>query len=158
MSERFPISSEGLKNMEKELLSLRTIDRPAVIKAIAEARAHGDLSENAEYSSAKEKQSFIEAKISDLEAKTSRAHVIDISKLSGDNVQFGATVALVDEETDQPLKYKIVSEYEANFEKGYISHTSPVAKALMGKAVGSSVEVHTPKGFKYYEIVAVEFK
>ena len=158
MTQRFPITPEGLKNMESELHHFKTVERPAVIKAIAEARAHGDLSENAEYSAAKEKQSFIEAKIKDLEARISGAHVIDISKLSGELVQFGATVSLTDEETGVPLKYKIVSEYEANFEKGHISHTSPVAKALIGKEIGASIEVSTPKGFKYYEIVAVEFK
>lgn len=158
MSQRFPITPEGYKKMEKELQHFKSVERPATIRAIAEARAHGDLSENAEYSAAKEKQSFIEAKIADLEAKIAGAHVIDIAKLKGENVQFGATVSLIDEDTNVPLKYKIVSEYEADFEKGHISHTSPVAKALLGKAVGTSIEVSTPKGFKYYEIVAVEFK
>jgi transcription elongation factor GreA len=156
--ERFPISPKGYKQLEKELLQFKTIERPAIIAAIAEARAHGDLSENAEYSAAKEKQSFIEAKIADLEARIARAHVIDETKIVSDSVQFGATVKIVDEESGEKIIYKIVSEYEANLELKMISYLSPVAKALIGKKVGESIEVSTPGGFKYYEIISIEFK
>ncbi len=158
MTARFPITPEGLKRLEKELHHFKTIERPAIIKAIAEARAHGDLSENAEYSAAKEKQGFIEAKINDLQAKHGRAHVIDIATIESEHVQFGATVKIVDEESEVEIVYKIVSDFEADLDKGHISHASPVAKAMMGKKVGSSVEVVTPKGHKYYEILSVEYK
>lgn len=158
IGERFPITPEGFKRLEDELGRLKTVDRPAIIIAIAEARAHGDLSENAEYHSAKEKQGFIEAKIQDLEAKLSRAHIINVSDIESDMVQFGAHVTIIDEESEEEIVYRIVSDYEANMELKYISIASPVAKALVGKKVGDSVEVSTPKGFKYYEVVAVEFK
>ncbi len=158
MSARFPITPEGHKRLEKELHHFKTVERPAIIKAIAEARAHGDLSENAEYSAAKEKQGFIEAKINDLQAKLGRAHIIDISTIESDYVQFGATVKIVDEETEVKIEYKIVSDFEADLERGHISHASPVAKAMMGKKVGASVEVTTPKGHRYYEILAIEYK
>ncbi len=158
MSARFPITPEGHKRLEKELHHFKTVERPAIIKAIAEARAHGDLSENAEYSAAKEKQGFIEAKINDLEAKLSRAHVIDITTIDSEHIQFGATVKVVDEESDVEITYKIVSDFEADIGKGHISHGSPVAKALIGKKIGSSVEVITPKGTRYYEVLTIEYK
>jgi transcription elongation factor GreA len=157
MMQKFPITPEGFKAMDEELKHLKTVERGDVIRAIAEARAHGDLSENAEYSSAKEKQGFIEAKIRDLEARIAMAEVIDPAKLSGEVVKFGATVYVIDEETDTKAVFKIVSEYEADLNKGYISLTSPVAKALIGKARGASVEVTTPKGIKYYEIQDVKW-
>lgn len=157
MSERFPISPAGYKKLEEELHRLKSVERPAIIIAIAEARAHGDLSENAEYHSAKEKQGFIEAKIADLENKASRAHVIEISQIVSDVVQFGATVKVVDEETDEEIVYKIVSDYEANVAQRHISISSPVARALLGKKAGESIEVITPKGSKYYHIVEFNF-
>jgi transcription elongation factor GreA len=155
--DKFPITPEGYERLNQELHKLKTVERPAVITAIAEARAHGDLSENAEYSAAREKQGFIEAKIADLESKLSRAEVIDIKDLSGDKIVFGATVTLVDEETDEEMVYKIVSDFEADIAKGAISIFSPVAKALLGKFKGDSIEVHTPKGIKYYEVLNVAF-
>lgn len=158
MSQRFPITPSGHKKLEAELHKLKTVERPNIINAIAEARAHGDLSENAEYHSAKEKQGFIEAKIADLDAKLSRAHVIDISQIVSDIVQFGATVKVVDEETDEVIVYKIVSDYEANVAERHISISSPVARALVGKKAGDSIEVITPKGSKYYNIVEFSFK
>ena len=154
---RFPISPAGFKKMEDELHLLKTIERHSIISAIAEARAHGDLSENAEYHAAKEKQSFIEAKISDYENKISRAQVIDISQVSSNIIQFGATVEMEDEETDEKITYTIVSEYEADAARKLISVFSPVAKALVGKKVGESIEVGTPKGTKYYHILAFKF-
>lgn len=154
---RFPITPEGFKKLEEELHFLKTVERPKVINAISEARAHGDLSENAEYSAAKEKQSFLETKIQDLESKISRVQVIEISTIKSDTVQFGATVTFVDEETDEELVYKIVSEYEADLSQKLISITSPIAKAALGKKLGDSIEVNTPKGLKYYEIAKLVY-
>jgi transcription elongation factor GreA len=156
--EKFPITSEGFDKMEAELNKLKTEERPRVIKDIAEARAHGDLSENAEYHAAREKQGFIEAKIADLESKVSRAQVIDISTLSGNTVQFGAKVRIVDEESDEESTYQIVSEYEADINQKRISVASPLARALMGRETGDSVELNTPKGTRYYEILDVTYK
>jgi transcription elongation factor GreA len=158
MPQRFPITPSGHKRLEEELHKLKTIERPSIIAAIAEARAHGDLSENAEYHSAKEKQGFIEAKIADLEAKLSRAHVIDIAKIESEIIQFGATVKVVDEDTEEELIYKIVSDYEADVARRHISISSPVACALIGKRIGDSIEVITPKGSIYYEVLSFEFK
>lgn len=154
---RFPMSQDTHTRLEKELFELKTQHRPEVIRAIAEARAHGDLSENAEYHAAKEKQGFIEAKIKDLEYKLSRSHIVDISQLSGDSVQFGATVTLIDEETEETVVYKIVSEFEADAHKKHISVTSPVAKALLGKKIGQFIEVVTPAGHRYFEVLKIEF-
>jgi transcription elongation factor GreA len=156
-TNRFPITAEGYSRLEEELHQLKTVDRPAIIVAIAEARAHGDLSENAEYSAAKEKQSFIETKIQDLESKISRAQIIDISAINSSTIQFGATVKLVDEETDETATYTVVSEYESDLAHGRISVTSPLAKAMLGKKTGDSIEVSTPKGTKYYEILDLSF-
>lgn len=155
--ETFPITANGYTRMEAELKNLKSVERPAIIVAIAEARAHGDLSENAEYSAAKEKQSFIEGRINELEDKISRAQVIDISALSPDTVKFGATVTLADEDTGDESKYQIVGEYEADIRANQISITAPMARALIGKKSGDSVEVKTPKGAKGYEILKIEY-
>lgn len=158
MTEKVPMTMPGYQRLEEELKHLRSVERPAIIKAIAEAREHGDLSENAEYHAAREKQSFIEGRIMDLEDKIGRAEVIDVSKLSGDTVMFGATVTLVDEETDEESVYQIVGEEEADIKKGFLSVTAPLARALIGKKKGSSAEVRTPKGVKTYEILKIAFK
>ena len=147
----------GFSRMQDELRRLKSIDRPAVIRAIAEAREHGDLSENAEYHAARERQSFIEGRVLELEDKISRAEVIDVSKLSGAAVKFGATVVLADEETDEETKYQIVGEDEADIKQGLLSVTSPLGRALIGKQAKESVEVTTPRGAKSYEIVKVLF-
>ncbi len=136
----------------------KTVERPRIIKLIAEARSHGDLSENAEYHAAKELQGITEARMADLEDKLSRADIIDVSKLKGDQVMFGATVSLIDEDTEEKVKYRIVGELEANVKQGKISITSPIARALLGKRKNDVVEVSTPGGGKSYEIVKVEFK
>ena len=156
--EKIAITATGFAKMEAELKQLKGADRPAIIQAIAEARAHGDLSENAEYSAAKEKQAFIEGRIQELEAKVSRAQVIDVSGLKGDVVRFGATVTLVDEDTEEESRYQIVSEYEADLKAGLISLTAPLARALIGKKKGDSAEVSTPKGMRSYEITKVEYR
>jgi transcription elongation factor GreA len=155
--EKIPLTAKGYERLEKELKNLKSVERPAVIEAIAEARAHGDLSENAEYHAAKEKQSFIEGRIQELEAVVSRAEVIDISDMSGDVVKFGATVKLIDEETDEKVTYQLLSEYEADITKGMISISAPIGRALIGKLKGASVEVTTPKGIKFYEIADVKY-
>jgi transcription elongation factor GreA len=152
------MTSEGYKALEEEIKFLKSVERPRIIKAIAEARAHGDLSENAEYHAAKEQQGLNESRVAELEDKISRAEVIDVSKLSGTTVKFGATVTLVDEDTEDEAKYQIVGEIEADVKKGRVSITSPIARALIGKSVGDSVEVNTPGGGKSYEILKIEFK
>ncbi len=157
MTDKVPMTSAGYEQLNEELKKLKFEDRPAVVAAIEEARGHGDLSENAEYQTAREKQSFIEGRIQDLEAALSRAQVIDPKTLSGDAVLFGATVDVSDTDTDQKQTYQIVGQYEANLEKGLISYISPLAKALIGKAVGDFVEVQTPKGEKTYEVLAIRF-
>jgi len=141
-----------------EVKHLKTVERPRIIQAIQEARAHGDLSENAEYHAAKEQQSYMEARVAELEDKLSRAEVIDVSKLSGDTVKFGATVTVVDEDTDEEASYQIVGDFEADVKQGKISISSPIARALIGKSVGDTVEVNTPGGGKSYEILKVAFK
>jgi len=158
MQEKFFITPEGYAKLENELSFLKTKERPSVIKAIEEARAHGDLSENAEYHAAKEKQGFIEAKIADLESRFARAELIDISKLSGSQVIFGCTVTLQDEEVGKKSVYKIVSDYEASLSNGSISVNSPVAKAMLGRSKGDEIEVNTPGGTKYYHILNIEYK
>lgn len=152
------MTAAGFASLEAEIKHLKGTERPAIIRAIAEARAHGDLSENAEYHSAKERQSFIEGRVLELEDKVSRAQVIDVSKLSGKVVKFGATVTLIDEDTEQKAKYQIVGDIEADFAKGRISLSSPLARALIGKTVGDTVEVNTPSGGRSYEVTKVEFK
>lgn len=158
MSEKAPITAAGFAKLKEEIHKLKTVERPAITQQIAEARAHGDLSENAEYHAAREKQSFTEGRIATLEDLEVRAEVIDIAKLSGDKVKFGATVKMVDEDTDEESAYQIVGEYEADIKQNRISIVAPIARALIGKAVGDSVEVNTPRGHKYYEILSVEFK
>jgi transcription elongation factor GreA len=156
--EKVPMTSEGLRSLEDELKQLKSVERPAIIKAIAAAREHGDLSENAEYTSARERQGFIEGRIAEIEDIISRAEVIDLAKLSGKTVKFGATVRLADEDTEEKVKYQIVGPYEADLAKGRISVTSPIGRALIGKSVGDTVEVQTPRGAKSYEVVGVQFK
>ena len=152
------MTTGGFEGLKSELQTLKTNDRPAVIKAIAEAREHGDLSENAEYHAARDRQSFIEGRIAEIEDKISRADVIDVSKLSGKTVRFGAIVTIADEETDEETTYQIVGEHEADIADGRLSVAAPIARALIGKSVGDSVEVVTPRGQKDYEIVKVRFK
>ena len=154
--EKIPMTRAGAQALETELKHLKTTERPAIIKAIAEAREHGDLSENAEYHSAKEKQSFIEGRIKELEGVISLTEVIDPAKLSG-SIKFGARVTLVDEDTDQEKTYQIVGEYEANIEKGLLNIKSPIARALIGKEEGDSVEVRTPGGEKSYEVLRISY-
>ena len=151
------MTEAGFNRLQEELRRLKSVDRPAIIRAIAEAREHGDLSENAEYHAARERQSFIEGRVLELEDKIARAEVIDVSKLSGSAVKFGATVVLADEETDEETKYQIVGEDEADIKLGLLSVTSPLGRALIGKQVNESVEVTTPRGAKSYEIVKVLF-
>ncbi len=158
MTDKMPMTAEGLTNLEEELRHLRNTARPEVIRAIAQAREHGDLSENAEYHAARDRQSFIEGRVSELEDKISRAEVIDVSKLSGKTVKFGAKVSLIDEDTEKKLIYQIVGQDEADVKQGRIAITSPLARALIGKSVGDSVEVNTPKGEKAYEITRVRFR
>jgi len=155
--EKIPLTRAGFDKLDAELKELKTVDRPAIIRAIAEAREHGDLSENAEYHSAKEKQSFIEGRVKELEGVISLADIIDPTKLSG-AVKFGATVTVADEDTDEEKTYQIVGEYEADIEKGRLNMKSPIARALIGKDEGDSAEVRTPGGLKSYEIVEIVYK
>jgi len=152
------MTASGLVALEEELRQLKFVERHEVIKAIEVAREHGDLSENAEYHAAREKQSFIEGRVLELESVISLADVIDPGKLSGEIVRFGATVKLVDEDTDDESTFQIVGTYEANIENGKLSITSPTARALIGKSLGDSVDVTTPGGSKSYEIMAVDYK
>jgi transcription elongation factor GreA len=154
---KIPMTAEGYNRLREELKRLKTVDRPAIIRAIAEARTHGDLSENAEYHTARERQSFIEGRVMELEDKIARAEVIDVSKLSGSAIKFGAKVKLADEETDEEQTFQIVGEDEADVSRGLLSVTSPLARALIGKNIGDSVEVTTPRGAKSYEIVTVTY-
>ena len=156
--DQIPVTKQGFDALEAELKDLIKVQRPNVIEAIATAREHGDLSENAEYHAAREQQSFIEGRIQELEAVTGRAQVIDPASLSGDSVKFGATVTIVDEETDEEHTYQIVGDYEADLENGKISISSPIARGLIGKSVGDSVVIKTPKGAGDYEILEVEYK
>ncbi|MBM3504009.1 MAG: transcription elongation factor GreA [Alphaproteobacteria bacterium] len=153
-----PMTAGGMKRLQDELKRLKSVERPGIIQAIAEARAHGDLSENAEYHSAKERQAIIEARIAEIEDKISRAEVIDPSKLSGNSVMFGATIRVVDEDTDEEATYQIVGSDESDIKAGRLSITSPLARALIGKKKGESVEVKTPKGARSYELLDVRFK
>jgi transcription elongation factor GreA len=156
--EKVPMTSLGYAALEDELKQRQTVNRPRIIEHIAEARSHGDLSENAEYHAAKEEQSHNEGRIAEIEDKLARADVIDISKLSGDIIKFGATVTLVDEDTEKKQVWQIVGEVEADAKKGRISITSPLARALIGKKKGASVEVNTPGGARAYEITKVEWR
>lgn len=154
--DKIPMTRKGHSDLETELKQLKSVERPAIIKAIAEAREHGDLSENAEYHSAREKQSFIEGRIKELEGVLGLAEVIDPSKMSG-TIKFGATVTLVDEDTDEEKTWQIVGEHEANIEKGLLNIKSPIARALIGKDEGDSVEVRTPGGEKSYEVLKIVY-
>ncbi len=156
--ERVPMTIEGYQRLEAELMRLKSEERPRIIQAIAEARAHGDLSENAEYHAAKEQQGLNEARVAELEDKIGRADVVDTSKLSGNTVKFGATVTVVDEDTEEKVKYKIVGDLEANLREGKISISSPIARALIGKSKGETCEVTTPKGSRSLEILKIEWK
>jgi transcription elongation factor GreA len=158
MMEKVPMTASGYAALEVELKQRQSVERPRIIEHIAEARSHGDLSENAEYHAAKEEQSHNEGRIAELEDKLARADIIDISKLSGDTVKFGATVTLIDEDTEKRTIYQIVGESEADAKKGRISITSPLARALIGKTKGTSVEVVAPGGAKAYEIAKVDWK
>jgi transcription elongation factor greA len=155
--EKFPLTKQGFLALEEELKNLKGVERPNIIAAIAEARSHGDLSENAEYSAAKEKQSFIEGRIQDLEAVLSRAQVIDVSGTKSDVIRFGATVLVADEDTDDEKRYQIVGDYEADIEKNKISLSSPLAKALIGKEVGDTAEYVAPGGKKSFEILEIKY-
>lgn len=154
--DKMPMLAEGYEKLQSDVRHLKTVERPAVIDAIEEARAHGDLSENAEYHAAKERQGQIEAQIADIEDRLSRAMVIDPTTLSGDKVVFGATVHLLDE-NDKEIVYQIVGETEADAKRGRISYSSPLGRALIGRTVGDEVEFSAPSGDKYYEIAKVEF-
>ncbi len=156
--DKVPITVAGYDDLQEELKTLKNVERPAIITAIAEAREHGDLSENAEYHAARERQSFIEGRIGELEDKLSRAQIIDVSKLDGKDVKFGATVTIADEDTAEKMTYQIVGETESDISAGRLSVASPLARAMIGKTVGDSVEVTTPSGAKDYEIVKVKFK
>ena len=152
------MTTGGYERLQKELRTLKIEQRPAIIRAIAEAREHGDLSENAEYHAARERQSFVEGRIAEIEDKMSRTQIIDVSKLKGRDIKFGATVTLADEETDEKTTYQIVGEMEADVSDGRLSVTAPLARAMIGKNVGDSIEVTTPGGQKDYEIMKVRYK
>ena len=154
---KIPMTVDGYNRLHEELKRLKTVERPSVVRAIAEARTHGDLAENAEYHAARERQSFIEGRLGELEDKIARAEVIDVSKLSGSVVKFGATVTLADEESDEKQTFRIVGEDEADIKDGRLSVTSPLARALIGKGQGDSVEVSTPRGNRSYEVVTVAY-
>lgn len=156
--DKFPMTLDGYNRLVTELKRLKTEERPQIIKAIATAREHGDLSENAEYHAARERQSFVEGRLGELEGKIRGAEVIDAKKLKGKEVKFGATVKLADEETDEENTYQIVGEHEADIKHGRLSITSPLARGLIGKKVGDSAEVATPNGARSYEIISIRFR
>jgi transcription elongation factor GreA len=156
--EKVPMTEQGYATMLENVKFMKSVERPRIIKAIEEARAHGDLSENAEYHAAKEAQSWNETKVQELEDRLSRAEVIDPTKLSGETVMFGAKLTLIDEDTEAEVKYQIVGDFEADVKQGRISISSPIARALIGKKKGDSIEVNTPGGGKSYEIVKVQWK
>ena len=158
MNKKFPMTREGFDKLKSELDELKQIQRPQVIKAISDAREHGDLSENAEYHAAREKQSFIEGRVAEIESIIAQAELIDVSKLSGTVVKFGATVSIINLDNEKESKYQLVGEVEADIEQKKISVTSPIARALIGKKKGDYIEVSTPKGITSYEIKSVRFK
>ena len=157
MSNKIPMTPDGHTRLHAELKRLKNIERPTVIKAIADAREHGDLSENAEYHAARERQGFIEGRVMELEDKLSRAEVIDLNALSGSRIMFGARVKVVDEDTNEETGYQIVGPEEADIQAGLLSIQSPLAQALLGKEAGDSVEVNTPRGTRYFEILSVGY-
>jgi transcription elongation factor GreA len=154
---KIPMTVDGFKALDEEMKHLKTVERPAVIQAIAEAREHGDLSENAEYHAAKDRQGWIEGRLAEIEDKLARSQVIDVAKLDGDTVKFGATVTVVDEDTDAEAAYQLVGEDEADVKSGKISITSPIARAMINKEVGDVVEVNAPGGLKSYEILKIDW-
>ncbi len=157
--EKLPMTAMGLERLQEELKTLKNVERHAVIKAISEAREHGDLSENAEYHAARERQGFIEGRIKELEDKVARAEVIDVSKLSGKDIKFGAKVTLIDDDTEDRITYQIVGMDEADIKKGLLSISSPLARALIGKSVGDTCDITTPgKGYKSYEVLEVTYQ
>jgi transcription elongation factor GreA len=156
--DKLPMTTQGHQALQEELRNLKSVERPNIVKAIAAAREHGDLSENAEYHAARERQSFIEGRIGELEDAIKRAEVIDTSKIKGKTVRFGATVKVADEETDEEITYQLVGELEADIQQRKISIGSPLGRALIGREVGDSVEVTTPNGVRYFEIMTVRFK
>lgn len=158
MTTKVPITLAGHAQLQEEIKNLKFVERPAVIEAIAEARAHGDLKENAEYHAARERQSFIEGRIQDLEDRLARVDIVDPAKMNGDVVKFSATVKIFDEDTSEESTYQIVGEYESNFDKGQLAFTAPLSRALIGKSKGDTAEVRTPKGLKRYEILEVIYK
>lgn len=158
MEKKIPMTEKSYLQLQEELRHLKQVERPAVIRAISDAREHGDLSENAEYHAAKDRQGFIEGRIAELEGKISLAEVIDVSKLSGKNIKFGATITLVDEDTEEEHKYQIVGGDEADVRQQKLSITSPLARALIGKTIGDMVEVTTPGGSRAYTVLKVEYK
>ena len=155
--QKVPMTADGYRRLEEELKHLKTVERPTAIRAIAEAREHGDLSENAEYHAARERQSFIEGRVMEIEDMIARADVIDVSRLSGEQVKFGATVTLADEETDEETTYQIVGVHESDIRSGRLSITAPLARGMIGKTVGDVIEVTTPTGAKSYEIIQVAY-
>jgi transcription elongation factor GreA len=155
--DKVPMTHQGFQNLEKELKFRQQEERPRIILAIQEARAHGDLSENAEYSAAKEAQSLNEGRVAELESLIARAEIIDVSKLTGNTIKFGATVSLIDEDTETERKYTIVGDVEADVKQGKVALSSPIARALIGKKVGDTIEVNTPGGGKSYEVTGVRF-
>jgi len=156
-SDKVPMTAKGYEAITKEAKHLKSVERPRIIKAIAEARAHGDLSENAEYHAAKEQQGMTEARVIELEDTLSRAQIINISDMVGDTIKFGATVTIVDEDTEEEIRYQIVGDCESDASNGKISVSSPVARALIGKEVGDSAEVATPGGGRFFEVLKVEY-
>ncbi len=154
---KIPMTAEGYSQMQEELKKLTSKDRPNIIAAIAEARGHGDLSENAEYQYAKEQQSLIEGRISDLESSISRAEIIDLKSISGDEIKFGATIEIEDDDTGKKQKYQIVGEYESDIEKKKLSINSPLARGLIGKSKDDNVEINSPKGIKSYTIISIKY-
>lgn len=155
--EKIPMTAAGYSTLEAELKHCQQVERPRIIQQITEARTHGDLSENAEYHAAKERQGWIEGRIAEIEDRIARAQIIDVSRLSGDQVKFGATVSVVDEDTEESARYQIVGEHEADVRSGKISIASPIARAMIGKEIGDVVEVNTPGGVKAYEITKIEW-
>jgi transcription elongation factor GreA len=155
--EKIPMTADGFTRLQEELKQLKSVERPAIIRAIAQAREHGDLSENAEYHAARERQSFIEGRLAEIEDQIARAAVIDVSKLSGATVKFGAKVTIADEDSGEEQTYQIVGAVESDINHGLLSVTAPLARALIGKTIGDTVEVTTPRGSKAYEIVNVAF-
>jgi transcription elongation factor GreA len=156
--DKLPMTTQGHQVLQEELRNLKSVERPNIVKAIAAAREHGDLSENAEYHAARERQSFIEGRIGELEDAIKRAEVIDTSKLKGKTVRFGATVKVADEETDEEITYQLVGELEADIQQRKISIGSPLGRSLIGRETGDSVEVTTPNGVRYFEVITVRFK